>query len=207
MTVRAVVRGLAWSAAICRRARTSEATVSARASSALDRPAWPRPLAARISWLATTSPVESLRSSAKARNTSSVVAVLFHSRETISPTSRSIGAGADCSDLMSAERRDWPAVSLPDSERVHSSSASSFSMLAAAGGGVSSSGMPTIAAGASTIAITQPVTNATRRPATAPPSISIRVRRSSRTNQLPSRPNGVVVRAGRGGLGGAGISA
>ncbi|MBB3043962.1 hypothetical protein [Nocardioides soli] len=90
---------------------------------------------------------------------------------------------------------------MPDRDRVHSSSASSFSMLAAAGGGVSSSGMPTIADGTSTIAITQPVTSATRRPATAPPIMSIRVRRSSRTNQLPSRPNGVAVRAGFGGAG------
>ena len=188
MTVRAVVRGLAWSASIWRRARTSEATVSASASRALARPACPRPLAARMSWLATTSPVESLRSSANARSTSSVVPVLFHSRDTISPTSSSIGAGTDCSDLMSAERSDWPAVSLPDSDRVHSSSASSFSMLAAAGGGESSSGMPMMAAGTSTIAITQPVTSATSRPVTAPATMSVRVRGLSWSMRLPQPP-------------------
>ena len=151
--------------------------------------------------------MESLRSSAKARSTSSVVAVLFRSRETIRPTSRSMGAGTDCSDLMRAERSDCPAVSLPDSDRVHSSSASSFSTLAAAGGGESSSGMPTIAAGTSTIAITQPVSSATKRPATEPPMTSIRVRGLSRVNQPRARPNGVSLRTGRGGFGGAGISA
>ncbi len=67
--------------------------------------------------------------------------------------------------------------------------------------------MPMIAAGTSTIAITQPVSSATRRPATAPPMASIRVRGVSRVNQPPARPNRVTVRVGRGGLGGVGISA
>ena len=200
VTQRAVARGLARSASISRRARTSAATDSARASRTLARPA-PRRRAPRMRLAATTSPVASSRSSASARSASSVDQ-RARSRDANRVTSGRIGSGVERRVAMRACSRPTPAVRTPDRDRVHSSIASSRSILEAAGGADSSTGRPAAAAGRTRTATSHPVSTATSRPAASPASSSSRVRRDSDVSR-PAPGRGLV---GAGALAGTGRS-
>jgi hypothetical protein len=184
VTQRAVARGFARSASMARRARTSAATDSARLSNTLATPA-PRRRAARIRFAATRSPVASSRSSANIRSACSVDQRAF-SRATSRVTSGRIGSGADRSVATSASSNPTPTVSTPDSERVHSSIASSRSICAVAGGAESRMGRPANAAGTTSTATSQPLSKPSSTPTTSPTMISSWVRRSTQRSLPPT---------------------
>ncbi len=170
VTQRAVARGLARSASTCRRARTSAATDSARLSSTDAKPG-PRRRAPRIRFAAIRSPVASSRSSANARSAVSVDQ-RARSRDASLFTSGWIASGADRNVAISACSKPTPAVNTPDSERIHSSIASSLRIFPVSSEVDNNTGKPTAAAGNTTTANSQPVTSATTTPSTNPAASS-----------------------------------
>ena len=122
VTARAVVRGLARSASMRRRAATSSPTESAMAVSAAATPG-PRRREARISEATTRSAVGSSRSSAKRRSADSV-GVRAAIRADSVATSAAIGAGAVRAAVWIACSRPTPIARTSASRRVHSSTAS-----------------------------------------------------------------------------------
>ena len=165
MTVmaRAVLRGLARSASIIRRARTSSATLAARLSSTATSPA-PRRRAERMRLAATRSPVASSRSSAKARNAADV----FHraaSRAVRVATCGRIAVGAERRLAVMACSSPTPTASTPARFRVHSSKPSNRSMPALVPALPISRGNPRTATGTASASTASPVSNQPSSPA------------------------------------------
>ena len=166
VTQRAVARGLARSASISRRARTSAATDSARpfqhagqagaaAAGAEDQVGGDQVAGGVVQVVGERA--QRVLGDQRAR-----------SRATSRVTSGRIGAGVDRSVATSACSRPTPTVSTPDSDRVHSSIASSRSIRAAAGGADSSTAGRPPAAGTSRTSASSPARDQPRDDAHAP---------------------------------------
>ena len=130
VTARAVARGLARSASTVRRIATSSATESATAASTRGRPG-PRRRAARIRVATTRSAVASSRSSANARSAASVVHRACSRADNVA-TSLLTSCGQVRVVAVIACSRPTPTTSTSARRRVHSSTASSRSIPAAA---------------------------------------------------------------------------